>query len=130
MTIMEIHHRNRDPWYDRAEAVVQAVRAALPAALRTAAQDLPVILEDRPGRALLEEGFTDDLLGIFDAPEYADTAAADPRPPCIRLFIQNLRDEAEDDPDTFREEVRITFLHELGHFLGLDEAALADRGLE
>lgn len=127
---MEIHHRTRDPWYDRAEAVVQAVRATLPAALRTAAQDLPVILEDRPGRTLLEEGFTDDLLGIFDAPEYADTTSTEPQPPCIRLFIQNLRDEAEDNPDTFREEVRITFLHELGHFLGLDEDGLADRGLE
>ena len=38
-------------------------------------------------------------------------------------------DFAEDDPDTFREEVRITFLHELGHLLGLDEEDLDVRGL-
>lgn len=127
---MNTHHGTRGPWYDRAEAVVQAVRAALPEALRAAARDLPVVLEDRPDRSLIEEGFTDDLLGLFDSPTYADTADTDPRPPAIRLYIQNLRDETEDDPDAFGDEVRITYLHELGHFLGLDEDALTARGLE
>jgi predicted Zn-dependent protease with MMP-like domain len=30
----------------------------------------------------------------------------------------------------FREEVRITFLHELGHYLGLNEEDISERGLE
>jgi predicted Zn-dependent protease with MMP-like domain len=32
--------------------------------------------------------------------------------------------------DLFREEVATTLLHELGHYLGLDEGDLTDRGLE
>jgi predicted Zn-dependent protease with MMP-like domain len=34
------------------------------------------------------------------------------------------------DEGYFRDEVRTTFLHELGHYLGLDEDELAVRGLE
>jgi len=34
------------------------------------------------------------------------------------------------EEDSYREEVRITFLHELGHYLGLDEGDLFQRGLE
>jgi predicted Zn-dependent protease with MMP-like domain len=117
-------------WYAIAERVVSDVRSALPDDLRAAADDIPVIIEARPGRALLDAGFPDDLLGLFDAPAYADTVTdTEPRPPAIRLFIRNLRDEAEDDPGVFREEVRVTYLHELGHLLGLDEADLDARGL-
>jgi predicted Zn-dependent protease with MMP-like domain len=44
--------------------------------------------------------------------------------------LENLRDFAEGDEVIFREEVRTTFLHELGHYLGLDEDELTERGLE
>ena len=33
------------------------------------------------------------------------------------------------DETTYRQEVRTTLLHELGHYLGLDEDDLDDRGL-
>ena len=106
------------------------VRGALPDDLRAAADEIPVIIEERPGRVLRDAGFSDDLLGIFDAPAYADSLSEnDLRPPAIRLFIRNLRDEADDDPGVFREEVRVTYLHELGHLLGLDEDGLDARGL-
>ena len=36
----------------------------------------------------------------------------------------------EEDEEIFREEVHTTYLHELGHYLGLDEDDLFDRGLE
>jgi predicted Zn-dependent protease with MMP-like domain len=36
----------------------------------------------------------------------------------------------EADETAYREEVRVTLLHEFGHFLGWDEADLFDRGLE
>ena len=36
----------------------------------------------------------------------------------------------EDLPAAYREEVRITYLHELGHYLGWDEDEVAERGLE
>jgi predicted Zn-dependent protease with MMP-like domain len=49
--------------------------------------------------------------------------------PRIRLFLDNLWDDCNGDLQTYRDEVRITFLHELGHYLGLDEAQVAELGL-
>jgi predicted Zn-dependent protease with MMP-like domain len=46
------------------------------------------------------------------------------------LFLENLWDFAEGDEKIFCEEVQTTFLHELGHFFGLDEDDLTERGLE
>ncbi len=34
------------------------------------------------------------------------------------------------DEQVYRAEVRTTYLHELGHYLGLDEDELTQRGLE
>jgi predicted Zn-dependent protease with MMP-like domain len=50
-------------------------------------------------------------------------------PPQILLFYENLWDFAGGEEETYREEVRITYLHELGHYLGLDEDELDERGL-
>jgi predicted Zn-dependent protease with MMP-like domain len=47
----------------------------------------------------------------------------------ITLFLDNIWDEAQADVQTFRDEVRATVLHELGHFLGLTEDELFDRDL-
>ena len=37
---------------------------------------------------------------------------------------------AEEDEEIFCDEVHTTYLHELGHYLGLDEDELTERGLE
>jgi predicted Zn-dependent protease with MMP-like domain len=39
-------------------------------------------------------------------------------------------EESFPDPDELREEIRITVLHELGHYFGLDEDRLADLGYD
>ena len=49
--------------------------------------------------------------------------------PRIRLFLDNLWEDCDRDLETFRDEVRITLLHELGHYLGLDEDQVAALGL-
>ena len=48
----------------------------------------------------------------------------------IILFLENLWDFAEGDAAVFRDEARITYLHELGHFFGWDEEDLAARELD
>jgi len=55
---------------------------------------------------------------------------ASPLPAQIILFLENLWDFAEEDEEFFREEVRTTYLHELGHYLGLNEIDLEERGLD
>ena len=49
--------------------------------------------------------------------------------PRIRLFLDNLWHDSEGHLETYRDEVRITLLHELGHYLGLDEDQVAALGL-
>ncbi len=112
-------------------AEVAAVLAALPAPLRERAKALPVTFERRPNRAQLRDAIEPDTLGLFIGPEFADEEEASlPLPPQIILFLDNIWDQAEASEEQFRKEVHTTFLHELGHYLGLDEDGLAERGLE
>jgi len=88
-----------------------------------------VTLEPVPNPGLQADGIAPDVLGLFTGAEMAEEDAV-PMPPQIILFLENLWDFAEGGEEIFRDEVRTTFLHELGHFLGLDEDDLFDRGLE
>ena len=108
---------------------VEAVLASLPKPLRRQAQQLPITLERIPNSDLQGEGVEADTLGLFVGPEFSDEESV-PMPPQIILFLENLWDESGRDEEVFREEVATTLLHELGHYLGLNEDDLTDRGLE
>ena len=124
-------HANWKKLHTLALEEVKAILAALPAPLRDRAQALPVTFERRPNVAHRRDGIEPDTLGLFVGPEFAcEETTALPLPPQIILFLENLRDFSEGNEEFFREEVRTTFLHELGHYLGLDEDELTDRGLE
>jgi predicted Zn-dependent protease with MMP-like domain len=118
-------------WYALADREAQQVLRALPPDLRAGVAGLVITLDPRPAPDEEQEAGDDEaLLGLFCGPAYADPDdGGEPLPAAVRLFVENLRDEAGDDPARFRREVRTTLLHELGHFLGLDEAALAQRDL-
>ena len=113
-----------------ADEEVRNTIQSLPEELRRHACDVTVIYEAAPGQALLDEGWEPDLLGMFSGnPLGAPMEAQFPAPPQILLFHENLWGMAEGDEEVYREEVRITYLHELGHYLGLDEDELDERGL-
>jgi predicted Zn-dependent protease with MMP-like domain len=117
--------------HELAQEEVRATVAALPAPLRERAQALPVTFELRPNAAQRQDGIEADTLGLFVGPEFAyEESTSLPLPPQIILFLENIRELAEGDEEVFREEVHTTYLHELGHYLGLDEDDLFDRGLE
>jgi predicted Zn-dependent protease with MMP-like domain len=110
---------------------VQKTLAALPALLRNRAEVLPVCFERFPNAAHRRDGIEPDTLGLFVGPEFAYAESiASPIPPQIILFLENLWEQAEDDEERFSDEVRTTYLHELGHYLGLDEDDLLERGLD
>ena len=113
-----------------AEEVVRKTLGELPADLRVLAGKVPVLFEPWPNDALVADGWDEDLLGMFsgdgiDVPEHE----RGPMPPQILLFYENLWDFAEEDETVYRDEIRITFLHELGHYLGLGEQDIEERGL-
>jgi predicted Zn-dependent protease with MMP-like domain len=108
---------------------IEATLAELPLPLREQAQKLPVTFERAPNAGLKSDGIAPDTLGIFTGAEFADEGAT-VLPSQIILFIGNLWDFSENDENIFCEEIRKTFLHELGHFFGLNENDLTERGLE
>ena len=110
-------------------AEVEATLAALPAPLRAPAAKLPVTFERKPNRDLQADGIEADTLGVFCGPDFAEEEHS-ALPPQIILFLENIWEQAEADENFFRKEIRTTYLHELGHYLGLDEDGLAARGLE
>jgi len=121
--------------WDRLQAIalaeVQRTLAELPAPLREKAAAIPVTCQRLPSQLQIEDGIEPDTLGLFVGPAYADQENTSfPVPPQIILFLENLWDFAEGDEEIYLEEVHTTYLHELGHYLGLDEDGLVERGLE
>lgn len=100
----------------------------LSADLRLHAEKVPVTYESWPSEELIADGWEADLLGMYVG-DPVGTAEVSGAPRQILLFLENLWDFAEGDPTVYQEEVRITYIHEFGHFLGLDEDELAERGL-
>ena len=113
-----------------AESEVSRTIESLPSALRESARQLPVSFERKPGKALLNDGIEPDTLGLFVGESFSEIGTTTaPLPAQVILFLENIWDMAEGDEPAYLEEVRATLLHELGHYLGLDEADLEERGL-
>ena len=103
---------------------------ALPASLRDRLAGISVTFSGRPENdEIVEEGDEDNLLGLFLGVALGEEGADSVLSPEIRLFVENIRDEVNGDEAEFRREVRTTLLHEIGHYLGLDEDGLELRGL-
>ncbi len=110
---------------------VERLLARLPPDLREQARAIPVTFESEPTPAMVADGIAPDTLGLFVGDDYAHGwSGGDALPTQIILFIGNLWDFAEADAEVFRREVRKTVLHELGHFLGLNESELEARRLD
>ena len=112
-----------------AQDEVQAIVAALPPELKKEAETLPVSYDPRRHHDLYHLDL-DDTLGLFVGRSLLETdEGGGDVPPQIILFLANIWTFAESDEGVYRQEVRTTFLHELGHFLGLEEIDLEERGL-
>ena len=103
----------------------------LPPDVAARARDIQFICTSRPNAAQVEDGIEDDCLGLFTGPALDEPGGcASLQPPEMFLFLSNLWDYAEGHKPTFREEVRRTLLHELGHYLGFEEDDLKERGMD
>lgn len=112
-----------------AEEEIAAILRVLPEEVSQAASAVPATFEAKPGDGPHDDELTGDELGLFEgttAAQETDPAAL----PRIRLFLANLWQWVEEDEQDFRDEVGITYLHELGHYLGWEEEDIAERGLD
>ena len=109
--------------------------ARLPAPIRARlAEEVPVVVEDRPHRALRRElglaGAGGELCGLHQGVALTERSLFDdPRlPDEITLFRVPIMRLAGDEAGALREQIRITLLHEIGHFFGLGEEELERLG--
>jgi predicted Zn-dependent protease with MMP-like domain len=105
----------------RFDEVVERAVASLPAELREAVRNVEIAVED-------EHPDDPDLFGLYEGvplPERGDWAGT--LPDRIRIFRVPL-EESFPDPAELQAEIRITVLHELAHYFGIDEDRLDDLG--
>ena len=105
------------------EDQVRAALDELPPHIAEALRNVAVVVEDENP----EDG---DLLGLYHGvplPERGDVAGS--LPDKISIYRIPL-EEAFPDPEELREEIRITVLHELAHYFGLDEDRIAELGYD
>lgn len=113
-----------------ATKVVKDTMLSLPTNIRNEAEDCRIEFSEMDALIDIDEDLDPDLLGLFEGNTRSDPLPESPdEMPRIRLFLDNLWDECGGELSTYRHEVRITFLHELGHYLGLDEDEVAELGL-
>ena len=114
-----------------AARTVAQIRSELPGNVQAAAAECPAVLLTMDAWAVeQDEPVDEELLGLFLGVSRVDGLPSDPGDaPRILLFLDNLWAFCGEDRDIFAGEVETTFLHELGHYLGLDEDEVADRGL-
>jgi predicted Zn-dependent protease with MMP-like domain len=101
--------------------VVARALASLPPELQEAVRNVQIDVEE-------EHPDDPDLFGLYEGvplPERGDWAGS--LPDRIRIFRKPLV-ESFPDPRELQEEIRITVLHELAHYFGLDEDRLDELG--
>ena len=106
-----------------AQQEVEAVLAMLPREVHDRLSELPITFEPKPNAALVTAGLDPDrTLGLFTGVSYARAIAVSQHlPPQIILFLENILAYVRAELPEFRTQVRRTLLHEIGHYLGLDE---------
>jgi len=97
----------------RFEDHVQAALDSLPPELAEGLKNIAVVIEEQNP----EEP---DIYGLFDEPEYL--------PARIAIYHRPLVEDFGDDPAALEHEIKITVLHELAHYFGIDEDRLDELG--
>ena len=105
------------------EDEVQAALDSIPPHIASALENVAVVIED-------ENAEDPDVFGMYHGvplPERGDGVGLLPD----KISIYRIPLEASfRDPARLRDEIRVTVLHELAHYFGLDEDRIAELGYE
>ena len=116
------------------DAAVERALLEIPESVRRYLANVPITVEDLPAdHDLLDADppLPPTILGLFRGAPYGQKLSADPwshLPSSIILYQRNLERTAVTRAE-LEEEIATTLVHEVGHFLGLDEDELWERGL-
>jgi predicted Zn-dependent protease with MMP-like domain len=108
----------------------EAALAGLPSPYLERLKDVPVLLEQRPSKVLVKDGFDPRALALFEGPTLeSSTGDQISAPSRIVLYTANLPAEFEDEEE-LASEIEITLLHEIGSYYSLSDEELDRLGLE
>ena len=113
--------------------VSQAI-ASLPPVVAQRLENVEVVVEDRPTRAELAMAGVEPpgtLFGLYTGTPLTerDSSYGMVLPDKITLYQRSI-EEACRTRDEVREQIRITLMHEIGHYFGLSEEELEQAGFE
>ena len=118
--------------------LVEEALATLPARFRKRIRNVAVLVENLPAEQMSRRGSrnagiidSDDaenlVLGIFEGVPTTEKSVFDlsAGPDRIVLYQKNIEAVCSNE-DEIRKEIRLTVIHELGHYFGMTEAQLED----
>jgi predicted Zn-dependent protease with MMP-like domain len=91
---------------------VRAALDSLPPQIAAALENVAIVVAD-------QDPHDPDLFGLWESDEYMPDKITIFRRPLVREFS---------DPKRLEEEIRITVLHELAHYFGIDEDRIEELG--
>ena len=113
-------------------AAIEALDS-LPAEFRDRLQNVVVVVEKRPKKSHLKtlglDPQRDALYGLYEGTPLAERSLLNPPllPDKITIFSEPLMRDFP-NPAELREQIRITVLHEIAHYFGIDEEAIEKLG--
>lgn len=117
---------------------LEAVLAALPDAVHEILDEVPLYVEDYPSLGLMKQlqiQHRSDLCGLYtgvplNAKTIEDSGALSDAVQIFRegIIAQTVAIAGDLNLEELRNQIRITILHELGHYHGLDEDDLQELG--
>ena len=112
---------------------VTRVLDSLPKQFRSRLHNVVVVIEKRPGKNHLRAMGLDPrqgvLYGLYEGTPLSERSSFNPPvlPDKITIFYEPLTRDFP-DPAELRKQIRLTVLHEIAHFFGIDEDEIEKLG--
>jgi predicted Zn-dependent protease with MMP-like domain len=112
---------------------IAKVLERLPRKFRRRLENVAIVIEERPRKSQLKsmglDPERDALYGLYEGTPLSERSVFNPPllPDKITIFFEPL---IRDFPDAaqFRDQLRLTLLHEIAHYFGMDEKEIEDLG--
>ena len=105
------------------EEQVRAALDSLPEELAAGLENVAVVVQDEaPGGP--------GVYGSFSGVPRIEQSTFGPSLPATVIIFRRPLVEDFPEPDELRRQIRITVLHEIGHYFGMDEARIEELGYE
>jgi predicted Zn-dependent protease with MMP-like domain len=114
------------------DRIVKKAIRSIPEEIQQYLDNIVISVKKRPSKKMLQEmGLSPEepLLGVYDGVSLMDRSATSPPlfPDSIILFQEPLEEMCE-TIEELEEEIEITVVHEVAHFVGISEERLEELG--